>query len=86
MPSERMRQSSVMTTWRKSSYSSSDQHGGCVEAAPGTGHVLVRDSKDPGGPRLRLSRTAWNALLGTVRKHWPSDSPAQRQRPRSTLA
>ncbi|MFJ8504637.1 DUF397 domain-containing protein [Streptomyces avermitilis] len=42
----------------KSTYSNAG--GECVEVArnlPGT--VAVRDSKDPGGPLLRLSSTAW---------------------------
>ncbi|MFI6523037.1 DUF397 domain-containing protein [Spirillospora sp. NPDC050679] len=58
-----------MSVWRKSSHSSGNDAGSCVEAASAAGRVLVRDSKDPGGPRLRLSPTAWKALLGTARKH-----------------
>ncbi|MET7850690.1 DUF397 domain-containing protein [Streptomyces avermitilis] len=45
-------------TFIKSTYSNTA--GECVEVArnlPGT--VAVRDSKDPGGPLLRLSSTAW---------------------------
>jgi hypothetical protein len=31
------------------------------------GDVLVRDSKDPGGPVLRFSRLEWQAFLDGVR-------------------
>ena len=43
--------------WRKSSYSS--QSGNCVEVARNLpGLVAVRDSKEPGGARLVVSREA----------------------------
>jgi Domain of unknown function (DUF397) len=48
--------------WRKSSRSG-DQ-GACVEvAAFPSGSVGVRDSKDPAGPHLTLSRRAFRKLL-----------------------
>ena len=45
--------------WRKSSYSGSNG-GDCVEVAmlPGDSRA-VRDSKDPGGPKLMFSRDEW---------------------------
>ncbi|MES9539323.1 DUF397 domain-containing protein [Actinomadura sp. NPDC000600] len=43
--------------WRKSSYSASNG-GNCVELAGAAGAVAVRDSKDPDGPVLLLSRAA----------------------------
>lgn len=43
--------------WRKSSYSGSNG-GECVELAGLPGTVAVRDSKDPEGPVLLLSRAA----------------------------
>jgi len=54
-------------TWAKSSYS--DPNGGdCVEARePGTGTVQVRDSKDPGGPKLSFSSESWQAFTAAVR-------------------
>ena len=47
--------------WRKSRRSVGN--GACLEVAPFDGTVAIRDSKDPGGPILRTSRGAWNALL-----------------------
>jgi hypothetical protein len=48
--------------WRKSSYSS--QNGECVEVARNLpGVVAVRDSKDPGGGVLVVTREAWQAFL-----------------------
>jgi cobalamin biosynthesis protein CbiG len=47
--------------WTKSSHSG--PNGNCVEVArnlPGT--VAVRDSKDPDGPVLILTRRQWRAL------------------------
>ncbi|WP_067490806.1 DUF397 domain-containing protein [Actinomadura hibisca] len=56
-----------MSVWRKSSHSSGNDAGSCVEVASAAGGALVRDSKDPDGPRLRLSTSDWQTLLGTVR-------------------
>jgi hypothetical protein len=48
--------------WRKSSHSG-DQ-GECVEvAALPSGAIAVRDSKNPDGPHLTLSRRAFRTLL-----------------------
>ncbi|MEV5432809.1 DUF397 domain-containing protein [Streptomyces sp. NPDC052701] len=48
--------------WIKSSYSTADGPS-CVEVAAVPDHVLVRDSKNPAGPRLTLAPTAWTAFL-----------------------
>jgi hypothetical protein len=49
--------------WIKSSYSTSSGPD-CVEVAiPDDTHVLVRDSKNPTGPRLTLTPTAWAAFV-----------------------
>ncbi|MBC3991327.1 DUF397 domain-containing protein [Streptomyces sp. AC563] len=54
-------------TWRKSSYSG-DNGGNCVEVAPGfAGVVPVRDSKDPNGPALAFSSSAWVAFVAGVK-------------------
>jgi hypothetical protein len=50
--------------WRKSSYSSG---GGCVEVNPQAEVILVRDSKDPGGPVLTFDRAAFAAFIDGVR-------------------
>jgi Domain of unknown function (DUF397) len=51
--------------WKKSSWSNS---GNCVEVAFASGHVLIRDSKDAGGPVLATSPLAWVALLAGIRE------------------
>jgi hypothetical protein len=51
--------------WRKSSYSGSTG-GDCVEVAPLTPHIAVRDSKNPGGGTLTLSAAAFSAFLDHV--------------------
>ena len=53
-------------TGRTSSYSS-DNGGACIEIAEGlTGVVPVRDSKDPHGPVLAFSSTAWASFVTAV--------------------
>ncbi|UKY52838.1 DUF397 domain-containing protein [Streptomyces inhibens] len=56
----------VAYAWRKSSYSAS---GDCVEVATcSSPHptIHVRDSKNPDGPALTLSATAWAAFVANV--------------------
>ncbi|MFF1788906.1 DUF397 domain-containing protein [Kitasatospora sp. NPDC058243] len=53
-------------SWRKSSYSGSG--GQCVEVADGfTDLMPVRDSKDPEGPFLLFSSSAWQAFVTATR-------------------
>jgi hypothetical protein len=52
--------------WRKASYSSGNG-GNCTEVAAVRDAVLVRDSKDPGGPVLGFGREAWEAFAASVR-------------------
>ncbi|WP_083982528.1 DUF397 domain-containing protein [Actinomadura hibisca] len=48
--------------WRKSTHSG-NTGGNCVEVASCGGHrTAVRDSKDPAGPRLAITGSAWRAL------------------------
>ncbi|MFI2643427.1 DUF397 domain-containing protein [Streptomyces sp. NPDC018610] len=54
--------------WIKSSYSTADGPD-CVEVAPLPDHVLVRDSKNPAGPRLALTPTAWAGFLPYAAGH-----------------
>ncbi|MGD9529244.1 DUF397 domain-containing protein [Pseudonocardia sp.] len=52
--------------WRHSSFSQgSDQT--CVDVAVRDDQVLVRDSKDPDGPRLRFTHREWQLFLLGVR-------------------
>jgi hypothetical protein len=55
--------------WVTSSYS--DNGGSCVEWAPrvasATGSVLVRDSKNPGGPVLSVPAAAFSSFLAGVK-------------------
>ncbi|GGP79895.1 DUF397 domain-containing protein [Streptomyces calvus] len=48
--------------WIKSSYSTSDGPD-CVEVATAPAHILVRDSKNPNGPRLALTPATWATFL-----------------------
>jgi hypothetical protein len=53
--------------WRKSSYTTANG-GECVELASVPGIVAVRDSKDPDGPKLFVSRRAFAALLSDLKR------------------
>ncbi|MFG2864463.1 DUF397 domain-containing protein [Streptomyces sioyaensis] len=55
----------VAYEWRKSSYSS-DEGGDCVEVATCPHAIHIRDSKNPTGPSLTLSATAWATFLADV--------------------
>lgn len=48
--------------WRKSTHSGNAETA-CVEVAGAAAHILARDSKRPGGPRLSFTASAWNAFL-----------------------
>jgi hypothetical protein len=52
-------------TWRKSSYSGNNG-GNCIEVAAAP-LIVVRDSKDPDGPRLTFGREAWQAFAARVK-------------------
>jgi hypothetical protein len=54
-------------SWRKSSYSGGNG-GECIEVAGGLAGVMpVRDSKDPQGPALVFSSSAWQSFVSAVR-------------------
>ncbi|HEV8653089.1 MAG TPA: DUF397 domain-containing protein [Actinomycetes bacterium] len=50
--------------WRKSSRSASN---GCVEVAIEPPVVLMRDSKDPCGPRLAFTTAEWASFVAGVK-------------------
>ncbi|TDB92831.1 DUF397 domain-containing protein [Actinomadura sp. 7K534] len=52
--------------WRKSSRSS-EQGDACVEIALVSRIVAVRDSKDPGGPRVFVSRGEFRRLAEAIK-------------------
>jgi hypothetical protein len=53
-------------TWRKASRSLAT--GACVEVAPASGQIAVRDSKDPDGPILLYTADEWAAFLDGAKK------------------
>jgi hypothetical protein len=62
------------TRWRRSSHSS-DQGGDCVEVAETRSpspSVTVRDSKNPAGPHLTLTPSAFGAFLGWAASAHPA--------------
>ncbi|MFH9073632.1 DUF397 domain-containing protein [Streptomyces alboflavus] len=48
----------VEVAWRKSTHSTADEPE-CVEVAATLEAILIRDSKNPDGPRLTLTPAAW---------------------------
>ncbi|MFB7088611.1 DUF397 domain-containing protein [Streptomyces sp. NPDC056296] len=46
--------------WQKSTYSGDSSN--CVEVAATPTTILVRDSKDPAGPRLALRPATWTSF------------------------
>ncbi|MGH4026891.1 MAG: DUF397 domain-containing protein [Pseudonocardiaceae bacterium] len=56
-----------LATWRKSSRSNGGVDGACVEVAELADGVVLRDSKNPAGSVLALSRHQWRAFLSGVR-------------------
>jgi hypothetical protein len=52
-------------SWRKSSHSNSNSN--CVEVGQRGTQIAVRDSKDPGGPKLPVTREAWRAFTARVK-------------------
>ncbi|MFC7818326.1 DUF397 domain-containing protein [Streptomyces sp. NPDC057367] len=55
--------------WQKSTYSPDGSN--CVEIAVGPTKILVRDSKNPVGPRLSLLPTTWADFTSYVAQASP---------------
>jgi hypothetical protein len=51
--------------WHKSSYSGTQ--GNCVEVATNVAGVIVRDSKNPHGPKLVIEPAAWRDFMAGIR-------------------
>ena len=66
--------------WRKSSRSSAN--GQCVEVARLDEVVAVRDSKNPDGPKLILTRHEWASFLRGLRDGDSALRQAQQVPPR----
>jgi hypothetical protein len=67
MKSQSLPDVSALTTWRKSSYSGSE-NGNCVEVADGfPGAVPVRDSKNPQGPALAFPAEGWSSFVAALK-------------------
>ncbi|MFF9816459.1 DUF397 domain-containing protein [Streptomyces sp. NPDC014006] len=54
--------------WFKSSYSSSNEPGECVEVAGTSVAVHVRDSKTPDTAQVAVAPRAWAAFLGALKQ------------------
>jgi hypothetical protein len=52
--------------WRKARASAGN--GACVEVAPVSGQIVIRDSKDPEGPVLSYSPEAFQSFLATAKE------------------
>lgn len=57
---------SVPPAWRKASHSGTNG-GDCVELASVAAAIAVRDSKDPDGPKLLVSRDGFQRLTNAIR-------------------
>jgi Domain of unknown function (DUF397) len=54
-------------TWRTSSHSGAN--GSCIQVAPATPGVAVRDSRDPAGPALTFTAWQWTAFTADLKEH-----------------
>ncbi|WP_369234488.1 DUF397 domain-containing protein [Streptomyces sp. R21] len=52
-------------TWRKSSYSGTSG-GECVEVAPLTPHIAIRDSKNPEGGAFTVTPAAFATFVASL--------------------
>lgn len=57
----------MIKPWRKSSHSGGTAQTDCVEVAQFSDAVGFRDSKDPEGPKLKLSSHAARQLFQDIR-------------------
>jgi len=57
---------SELLNWRKAKRSMNN--GNCTEVAAAAAVVIVRDSKDRGGPVLRYPAASWRSFLSATRE------------------
>ncbi|TDB93107.1 DUF397 domain-containing protein [Actinomadura sp. 7K534] len=57
-----------MTTWRKSSHSGTQGGSECVEVGRFPDSIGVRDSKNPDGPELRITRETFRTLMAGLKR------------------
>jgi len=53
--------------WRKSSRSNEQSLGCCVELAAFGPERAIRDSKNPDGPRLRVSNAGFRTMIADIK-------------------
>jgi hypothetical protein len=58
----------MIVQWRKSSYSGTANDDVCVELGRVEDGIGVRDSKNPEGGHLALTRSEFGALLSWIRR------------------
>jgi Domain of unknown function (DUF397) len=51
--------------WRKARRSANN--GACVELAPTTGQIVIRDSKDQNGPVIAYSHYSWRLFVASAK-------------------
>ena len=51
--------------WRKARRSANN--GACVELAPAARRILIRDSKDQGGPIIAYSEYSWRLFVAAAK-------------------
>jgi len=58
--------------WRKARRSANN--GACVELAPASGQILIRDSKDQDGPIIAYSKYSWHLFVASAKSgHFDSE-------------
>ncbi|WP_084263104.1 DUF397 domain-containing protein [Actinomadura formosensis] len=58
----------MSTTWRKSSHSGTQGGSDCVEVGRFPQAIALRDSKDPNGPKLLITRNHFAALVTDLKR------------------
>lgn len=58
----------MTTTWRKSSHSGTQGGSECVEVGRFPNTIAFRDSKDPHGPELRITRETFRTLMAGLKR------------------